>query len=401
MTSAVCAASALPASSVLNQATVCSPSVDRLMLVPVCQGPPSTAYSVVATPERLSPADSVRVTPSLVHVLAGPVRPVVGGVRSIRTAGALVAVVERPAPLVTVVVLVRPVPSPEIVVSAGASGMPDSGSSAVQRTCTSPAYQPAAFGCVVGSPDSVGADVSPAGAVDDVVAAFPALSTAVPTTVSPGWTVREFVAEPSARQLAIPEVWTPPGPASLQVKFTVVVPSAFSVCAAVIDGTTLSTRTVTAPAAPTLPSRSAWAGAALVTTPSSVTSSVRKGWVAATPTPASVAVQLTVVPESFQPALLAAGLSVAATTGPVLSTVYDACVGLVCPVQWLLPLKLGDADTVKPRVPSPAGAVVVNVQLVRGVDEVWTGSGVAPVTSTHLVSELVCTVSVSAPPVLA
>ena len=67
----------------------------------------------------------------------------------------------------------------------------------------------------------------------------------------------------------------------------------------------------------------------------------------------------------------------------------------------LLALKFGDAATVKAWAPSPAGAVVVNVQLLFAVEDVWRGSVAAPVTSTHLVSELVTTVSVRAAPCLA
>jgi hypothetical protein len=61
-----------------------------------------------------------------------PLMPVVGAVRSMFTDGLLVAVVESPAPFCTVVELVRPVPSPLMVVSAGGTGTPDSGSAAVQ-----------------------------------------------------------------------------------------------------------------------------------------------------------------------------------------------------------------------------------------------------------------------------
>ena len=49
LTCAVCAASALPALSVLKNVTVWSPSVDSVKLVPVCVAPPSTVYVVVAT----------------------------------------------------------------------------------------------------------------------------------------------------------------------------------------------------------------------------------------------------------------------------------------------------------------------------------------------------------------
>ena len=73
---------------------------------------------------------------------------------------------------------------------------------------------------------------------------------------------------------------------------------------------------------------------------------------------------------------------------------------LVCPVQ-LLALKFGDAATVNAWAPSPAGAVVVNVQFDFAVADVWRGSVAAPVTATHWVSLDVTTVRVGAPPCLA
>src|SRR3954454_25406838 len=120
------------------------------------------------------------------------------------TVGWLVAVVDRPAPFVTDVVLVRAEPSPAMVVSAGATGMPDSGSAAVQWMVTSAEYQPAPFGPLVGTPDRVGAEVSPA-TVTEAIFVLPAVSVAVPLTVVPGGTVLELVVEPSARQVAMPE----------------------------------------------------------------------------------------------------------------------------------------------------------------------------------------------------
>ena len=51
-------------------------------------------------------------------------------------------------------------------------------------------------------------------------------------------------------------------------------------------------------------------------------------------------------------------------------------------------LKFGEAATVNAWAPSPAGAVVVNVQFDFAVEDVWRGSVAAPVTSTHLVSLL-------------
>ena len=108
----------------------------------------------------------------------------------------------------TDVVLVSPLPSPVIVVSAGGTGIPDSGSAAVQWTVTSPAYQPSRFGDVVGAPERVGAVVSPAGAVDLAVAMLPALSVAKyettwvpsPVTVTVALTAWTVLCCPSSNQ---------------------------------------------------------------------------------------------------------------------------------------------------------------------------------------------------------
>ena len=93
-----------------------------------------------------------------------------------------------------------------MVVSAGAVGMPDSGSAAVQWTVTSPLYQPAAFGL---GGRRAGQQRAPwcrrPERSTTRVAVLPALSVAVPVTVTPGWTVLELVVEPSARQVAMPE----------------------------------------------------------------------------------------------------------------------------------------------------------------------------------------------------
>src|SRR3954452_3676433 len=134
--------------------------------------------------------------------------------------------------------------------------------------------------------------------------------------------------------------------------------------------------------------------------PFAVTESVLNGCAAATPEPPSVAVHLTVTSPLFHPASFAAGVSVEVTIGPVLSTVYDAWVEVDWPVQ-LLALKFGEAATVNACTPLPAGAVLVNVQFDLAVDEVCRGRVAAPVTSTHLVSLLVTTVSVSAAPCFA
>jgi hypothetical protein len=182
-------------------------------------------------------------------------------------------------------------------------------------------YQPFAFADVVGAPVRAGGVVSPAGAVDVAVAVLPALSVAVPVTVTPGPTVFEFVAEPSARHVAIPDACPPPEFESEHVNVTVVVPSAFWVCAAVIVGFALSTRTVTEPPDPVLPRRSVFAGAVSVTIPFDDTLSVWKGLEPTQPEPPSPALHWTVTSLLFQPFAFAAGATDAVTTGPVLSRV--------------------------------------------------------------------------------
>src|SRR3954468_17868067 len=109
-----------------------SPSVDNVKLSPVWVAPPSTVYCVLATVDRLSVADSETVTLPATQAFEVPLMPVDGAVLSILTAGLLIAVVSRPAPFLIVLVFVGPVPSSSILSSAGAVGMPDSGSPAVQ-----------------------------------------------------------------------------------------------------------------------------------------------------------------------------------------------------------------------------------------------------------------------------
>ena len=203
-------------------------------------------------PERsFVDGDSVTLTVPFTQSFDVPLMPVVGAVRSMLTAGLLVAVVSRPAPFLTDVELVRPLPSAVIVVSAGAVGMPDSGSLAVHLTVTSPLYQPSPFAVPCGAPDSSGAVVSPLATVTDAVLVLPALSVAVPVTVSPGLTVLLFEAGlvPSATQVAMPEASPPPELESSQANVTVVVPSVFFFSVGVMLGAALSTRTVTEPVA--------------------------------------------------------------------------------------------------------------------------------------------------------
>jgi hypothetical protein len=63
-------------------------------------------------------------------------------------------------------------------------------------------------------------------------------------------------------------------------------------------------------------------------------------------------------------------------------------------------LKFGEAAAVTVWTPSPVPAVKLNVQVDFAVLDVWRAV-CAPVTSTHLVSLDVITVSVRAPPFLA
>src|SRR3954471_7620792 len=223
------------------------------MLVPSWSGPPSTAYWVEATPEPASAGVSFRVTLPLVQVFEPPVIAVVGAVRSMLTGGALVAVVPRPAPFFTVTLLARLLPSPEIVVSAGWVGIPDSASDAVQWIVTSSRYQPEMFGWVVGEPDNCGGVVSPAWTAIVVDAVLPALSVAVPVTLPEVRTVTWLVELPVARQVATPDACCWPELLSLQVKVTVTLPSGLRTEAPLMDGFALSMRTTTVPV-PVLPS---------------------------------------------------------------------------------------------------------------------------------------------------
>ncbi len=88
---------------------------------------------------------------------------VLGAVWSILTAGLLVAVVVLPALSLTEALVVRPVPSLLIVLSAGQAPSipePPALSLQVQATVTLLLYQPAALGLVVGAPLSDGATLS-------------------------------------------------------------------------------------------------------------------------------------------------------------------------------------------------------------------------------------------------
>jgi hypothetical protein len=184
---------------------------------------------VDATPERLSLGVSVRLTAPLTQLFELPLIPVLGAVLSIFT-GALVAVVVLPAMSVRERVTVRFSPSLLIVSSPGQApaARPEPLSLQLQRIVTLPLYQPLLpLGPEVGAPDRFGGVVSLADAVREVEVVLPALSVAVPVTVTPPATVRLLSADPLARQVAIPERSLPPG--SSQVKEMVLVPSGFCV----------------------------------------------------------------------------------------------------------------------------------------------------------------------------
>ena len=157
-----------------------SPSVLTGTLVPVWVGPPSSDHCVDATPESASVALNVTVTFVLFHA-GGAVAFVTGLVRSMFTAGVLVALVELPARSLTEALAVRPVPSPEIVLFAGQLvPTPETASVQVQWIDTSPLYQPAPLALVAGAPERAGAVLSML--MFDTVAepVLPTLSVAVP-----------------------------------------------------------------------------------------------------------------------------------------------------------------------------------------------------------------------------
>src|SRR4029079_9015131 len=112
-----------------------------------------------ATPERLSPAVSSTVTARLLQSEMSETF-VVGAVRSILT-GALVSAVALLARSRTEVPAVRPVPSPSMVLSAGAApSRPESAAAAGHVTVSASLYQPAQLGSVVAVPLRVGAVLS-------------------------------------------------------------------------------------------------------------------------------------------------------------------------------------------------------------------------------------------------
>src|SRR3954463_5921828 len=129
----VCAASVLPAASVLQNFREWLPSAVTGTLVPAVRAPPSSWKKVLSTPDSPSLGTSVRVTSLLFHA-GGAVTVVFGAVRSILTA-ADCAFVGLPALSGAVALAVRAVPSPVIVLLAGLL-VPESASAAVQATVT-------------------------------------------------------------------------------------------------------------------------------------------------------------------------------------------------------------------------------------------------------------------------
>ena len=139
----------------------------------------------------------------------GASAPVVGAVRSMFTA-ALSAVVLLPALSATVAVSLRPLPSPVMVLLAGAEATPERSSSAVQSIVTSPLYQPLPLAAVVGLPLSVGAVSSTLMPPTVVLAELPAASTAVPSRdwSVPSPKVLSAVTLSMPDRVSLPSKWT-------------------------------------------------------------------------------------------------------------------------------------------------------------------------------------------------
>src|SRR6266516_4906786 len=226
---------------------------------------------------------------------------------------------------------------------------------------TSPLYQPSALAAVVGVPVRLGAVLSMLMPVTEPLAELSALSTAEPFT---DW----FAPSVETTTLPPPVQVLTPDRASTQVTVTVT-PGLFQPAALgagaqlpLMVGFVLSSFTSTEPL-PVLPSLSV-AVAVLVTPPvSELTVSVAGLGPVPTPEPESVADHVTVTLLLFQPAALRAGATVPATTGPVLSRVYDGWIDTDWPGQTPFELNFSEATTVTAWAPSPAPAVVVNVQV--------------------------------------
>ena len=120
---------------------------------------------------------------SLFRQPAGATASVVGAVRSILTAG-LVADFALSALSLTDALAVRLRPSPPMTLSPGtvAALIPESASVADQWIVTSPLYQPAPFGELVGAPLRLGAVLSMLNGPTEPDALLSALSVALPLT---------------------------------------------------------------------------------------------------------------------------------------------------------------------------------------------------------------------------
>jgi hypothetical protein len=268
----------------------------------------------LSTPDSPSFGTSVSVTSLLFHA-GGAVTVVFGAVRSILTA-ADCALVELPALSMAVALAVSAVPSPVIVLFAGVV-VPDSASAAVHATATSPLYQPAAFGLVVGAPVSVGAILSMLMPLTVALAVLSALSLTVPVT---DWFAALLVNVVGADELFTPDV------ASLGANETVtsVLFHPFTLAAGVREpvmlGAVLSSFTVTGALVAVLPTLSV-TNVVLVTVPSVVTVSVAGATDLTPEPPVSAPVQVIVASPLFQPAPFGAGLRAPVAVGAVLSRV--------------------------------------------------------------------------------
>jgi hypothetical protein len=265
----------------------------------------------------LSSPSSVTET-SVLFQAGGAVASVVGAVLSILTAGALVALVEFPALSGTVAVAVRPVPSLEIVESAGQLPLiPERASEHVQWTATSLLYQPAAFGLPTGVPERLGAVLS-------MLTPPTACAVSVVSVVGRRGIHRWFA--PSLEKVYVPlpvQLLMPDSSseqAMLSTTFVLFQPSASAGGLLLRSrlGLSLSSLMTTEPE-PVLPSRSVADEVFVMLIVFVVTLSVVGVGPLATPDAASVADQLMVTSALFQPAPFAAGERTPVTDGPVLS----------------------------------------------------------------------------------
>src|SRR5688500_17840201 len=156
-------------------------------------------------PDRSAPVVSVTSTSPAYQPLAsgaGTAARVLGAVRSILMSPT-VALVPLPARSITEALADNAAPSPLTVLSAGGSpSRPESASEAVQRTVTSPLYQPLPFGALVGAPLRLGAVLSMLMPLRLALAELSAASAAVPSALwfapSPFVTAGEQPATPES-----------------------------------------------------------------------------------------------------------------------------------------------------------------------------------------------------------